>query len=148
MSSIKLKDGEYAIRTFDGRSLAFPFIIHPDLGEIIIPPPPKPVYALPKAFQPEPFMVTLMDPKKDLYQISDLVDDGGRLVAWVVSPQRWVVKFVPAQDAYLVLTEDLASAWVAPEEGKFEQIRIVQVPWLGEKGPTYPTGFLFKFTKL
>ncbi|KAI5990324.1 hypothetical protein F5J12DRAFT_478155 [Pisolithus orientalis] len=128
--------------------LAFPFIVKPGLGEIIVPPPPKPVYALPKAFQPEPFLVTLMEPERDLYQISDLVNDGGRLVAWVVAPQRWVVRFVPGQDAYLVQSEDLGSAWTAPPVDKFEPILIKPVPWDGQKEPAYPTEFLFRFTKL
>ncbi|KAI6143695.1 hypothetical protein BKA82DRAFT_1008833, partial [Pisolithus tinctorius] len=131
MSSIKLKDGEYAIRTFDGRVLAFPFVVKPGLGEIIVPPPPKPVYALPKAFQPEPFSVTLMEPERDLYQISDLVNDGGRLVAWVVAPQRWVVRFVPEQDAYLVQSEDLGSAWTAPPVDKFEPVGSSLSPFHG-----------------
>ncbi|KAI6126564.1 hypothetical protein F5141DRAFT_1060301 [Pisolithus sp. B1] len=101
MSSIRLDDGEYTIRTFDGRVLAFPIIVKPDLGDVIIPPPPKPVYALPKTFQPEPFSVSLVDPERRLYQISALVNDGGRLVEWIVTPQRWVLTFVRGQDAYL-----------------------------------------------
>ncbi|KAI6041610.1 hypothetical protein EDC04DRAFT_2892864 [Pisolithus marmoratus] len=146
MSSTKLNNSEYAIRTVDGRVLAFPIIVRPDLGDIIIPPPPKPVYALPKSFQPESFMVTLVDPERNLYQISALVDDGGRLVEWVVSPQRWVLRRVPEQDAFLVQSEDLGSAWVAPADGKFGQIRVIPVPWNGQKDPAYPTEFLFRFT--
>lgn len=89
-----------------------------------------------------------MEPERDLYQISDLVNDGGRLVAWVVAPQRWVVRFVPEQDAYLVQSEDLGSAWTAPPVDKFEPILIKPVPWDGQKEPAYPTEFLFRFTKL
>ncbi|KAI5985293.1 hypothetical protein EDD15DRAFT_1640879 [Pisolithus albus] len=128
MSSIKLPDGEYTIRTLDGRVLAYPFIVKPDLGVIIIPPPPRPVYALPSTLQPERFLVTLMDPERRLYQISALVDDDGRLVEWIVSPQRWVLTFVPEQDAYLAQDESLGSGWAAPKEGKFGQVRYVDYP--------------------
>ncbi|KAI6110936.1 hypothetical protein EV401DRAFT_289535 [Pisolithus croceorrhizus] len=134
MSSIRLDDGEYTIRTFDGRVLAFPIIVKPDLGDVIIPPPPKPVYALPKTFQPEP--------------ISALVNDGGRLVEWIVTPQRWVLTFVRGQDAYLVQSEDLGTAWTAPPEGKFGQVHVNPVPWNGQTDPAYPTEFLFRFARV
>ncbi|KAI6111650.1 hypothetical protein EDD16DRAFT_1897645 [Pisolithus croceorrhizus] len=148
MSSIRLDDGEYTIRTFDGRVLAFPIIVKPDLGDVIIPPPPKPVYALPKTFQPEPFSVSLVDPERRLYQISALVNDGGRLVEWIVTPQRWVLTFVRGQDAYLVQSEDLGTAWTAPPEGKFGQVHVNPVPWNGQTDPAYPTEFLFRFARV
>ncbi|KAI5990323.1 hypothetical protein F5J12DRAFT_786543 [Pisolithus orientalis] len=150
--SIKLPNGEYAIHTLDGRPLAFPLIVHPDLGDIIIPPPPRPVYALPESFKPEPveyrqFLVTLMEPERDLYQISALVNNNGGLVEWIVSPQRWILR--PGQDGALVVqTEDLGSAWVAPPEGKYEQIRVENVPWNAQTNPVYPTQYLFRFNKL
>ncbi|KAI6102663.1 hypothetical protein EDD16DRAFT_1715912 [Pisolithus croceorrhizus] len=148
MSSIRLDNGEYAIRTVDGRVLAFPFIVKLGLGDIILPPPPKPVYALPNTFQPEPLTVTLMDPERRLYQISALVNDNGRLVEWIVSPQRWVLTFVHGQDAYLVQSEDLGSAWTAPPEGKFGQVHVDPVSWDGQTDPAYPTEFLFRFTRV
>lgn len=127
--------------------LAFPLIVHPDLGDIIIPPPPRPVYALPESFKPEPFLVTLMEPERDLYQISALVNNNGGLVEWIVSPQRWILR--PGQDGALVVqTEDLGSAWVAPPEGKYEQIRVENVPWNAQTNPVYPMQYLFRFDKL
>ncbi|KAI6027000.1 hypothetical protein EDC04DRAFT_212044 [Pisolithus marmoratus] len=146
MSATKLHNHDYTIRTVDGRALAFPIIVKPDLEDVIIPPPPKPVYALPRSFPPEPFTVVPMDPERQLYQISALVDDGGRLVEWAVSPQQWVLTCVPEQDAFLVRSEDLGSAWVAPADGKFGQIRVVPVPWNGHTDAAYPAEFLFKFT--
>ncbi|KAI5985274.1 hypothetical protein EDD15DRAFT_2200731 [Pisolithus albus] len=148
MSSIKLPNGEYTIRTLDGRVLAYPFIVKPELGDIIIPPPPKPVYALPSTLQPERFSVSLVDPERRLYQISALVDDGGRLVEWIVSPQRWVLTFVPEQDAYLAQDESLGSGWAAPKEGKFGQVHVNPVPWNAQSEPAYPVEFLFRFTRV
>lgn len=144
MSPKNLDSRPYEIRTFDGRPLAFPFIDKPDLEGVIVPPPPKPVYALPTSLKPDPFMVVLEIPDLNLYQIGSLVDDRGGLVDWTVSPQKWVVTPV-GPDTYFVQTEKLASAWTAPPEGKFEQILVKPVPWLGQPVPTYPTEFMFRF---
>ncbi|KAI6125023.1 hypothetical protein EDD16DRAFT_1703350 [Pisolithus croceorrhizus] len=91
---------------------------------------------------------TLMDPERRLYQISALVNDNGRLVEWIVSPQGWVLTLAHGQDAHLVQNEVLGSAWTAPPEGKFGQVHVDPVPWNGQTDPAYPMEFLFRFTRV
>lgn len=134
----------YAIRTFDGRVLAY----GPSGGDdSTIPPPPKPVIAYPPSVRPQQFSIGQVEQDQNRYYINALIERNNLLYDQVTAPQKWVITLVPVPNrvVFTIQTED-GQLWVAPPDGQEGQVRVERI--LYRDPPKYPDNVLFELTPL
>ncbi|KAI6044457.1 hypothetical protein EDC04DRAFT_2889913 [Pisolithus marmoratus] len=131
MPSSNVNVGTYAIRTLDGRPLAYG-----SSSDVrgTVPPPPRPVCAYPSSspVQPQEFEISQVEQDTNRYYISYLINVDGLLYDQVTAPQRWIITLAPRINdlVFVIQTED-GQAWVAPPPGDEGQIRVESIPYEG-----------------
>lgn len=127
----------YAIRTFDGRELAYGAIAD------VYPLPPKPVIAYPsRVVLPQTFSIGEVE-QRNCYYIGLLIEHDGLLYEKMTAPQEWTITFipVPSRVVFAIGKED-GRVWVAPPDGEEGQIRVERL--ICERPSNYPTSALFE----
>ncbi|KAI6001237.1 hypothetical protein EDD15DRAFT_2361587 [Pisolithus albus] len=135
---------KYAIRTYDGRVLAY----GPSGGDVqTIPPPPRPVNAYPPSVRPQEFCISQLEPKKNIYNINALIERNRLLYDQLTAPQKWVITLVPVPDRVVVTiqTED-GQLWIAPKDVQEGQIRVEPVVY--DDASKYREDVLFELSPL